>query len=72
MSIDRLRPIALFDGLSDDQLAELLAAGEMRTFRRDEVLFREAQPADYSGGCCWTGPSNWSGMSAMRTPSWAP
>ena len=41
-----LRAIALFDGLSDDQLAELLAAGEVLEFQRDQVLFREARPAE--------------------------
>ena len=45
--IATLRGIALFDGLSDDQLAELLAVGEVLEFQRDQVLFQEAQPADY-------------------------
>ena len=47
MSLEDLRPLALLDGLSDDQLRELLAAGEVRPFRHGEELFREAQPADH-------------------------
>jgi signal transduction histidine kinase len=45
MNIGLLRPIALFDGLRDDQLAELLTSGEILTARRGEVLFQQAQPA---------------------------
>jgi signal transduction histidine kinase len=47
MSLDELRPLALLDGLSDDQLRELLAAGEVVPFGPGEELFREAQPADH-------------------------
>jgi signal transduction histidine kinase len=47
MSLDDLRPLALLDGLSDDQLRELLAAGEVMPFRPGEELFREAQPANH-------------------------
>jgi signal transduction histidine kinase len=46
MSLDDLRPLVLLDGLSDDQLRALLAAGEVVSFRAGEELFREAQPAD--------------------------
>ena len=46
-SVDQLRGIALFDGLSDDQLAELLAVGEIVEFHRDQVLFQEARPAEF-------------------------
>jgi signal transduction histidine kinase len=46
MSLDDLRPLVLLDGLSDDQLRALLAAGEVVSFRPGEELFREAQPAD--------------------------
>ena len=46
-NIATLRGIAMFDGLSDDQLAELLAVGEVLEFHRNEVLFQEAEPADF-------------------------
>ncbi|MDQ3766758.1 MAG: ATP-binding protein [Actinomycetota bacterium] len=46
MSVDDLRAIALFDGLSNDQLLELMTAGEELRFSPGEELFREAQPAD--------------------------
>ncbi|MET0864155.1 MAG: ATP-binding protein, partial [Nakamurella sp.] len=45
MTVELLRSIALFDGLRDDQLAELLAASEVLSTGRDQILFREAQPA---------------------------
>ena len=41
-----LRPIALFDSLSDDQLASLAAAGTMRSFAAGEELFHEGDRAD--------------------------
>jgi signal transduction histidine kinase len=47
MSLEDLRPLALLDGLTDDQLRQLLAAGDVVPFRPGEELFREAQPADY-------------------------
>ena len=47
MSFEDLRAIALFDGLSDDQLLELVTVGEELRFNPGEDLFREAQPADY-------------------------
>jgi signal transduction histidine kinase len=47
MSVEDLRAIALFDGLSDDQLLELMAVGEELRFNPGEELFREAQPADF-------------------------
>ena len=46
VGIELLRSLPLFDGLSDDQLRELLAAGEVRSFGPGDVLFREARPAD--------------------------
>jgi signal transduction histidine kinase len=42
-----LRAIALFDGLSDGQVRELIAIGEELRFTPGQVLFREAQPADH-------------------------
>ncbi len=47
MSIEDLRAIALFDGLSDDQLHELMADGEELRFNPGEELFHEAHPADH-------------------------
>jgi signal transduction histidine kinase len=47
MSVEDLRAIALFDGLSDGQLRELMAVGDELRFDPGEELFREAQPADY-------------------------
>ena len=47
MSIEDLRAIALFDGLNDDQLNDLLTDGEELHFTRDEELFHEARPADH-------------------------
>jgi len=47
VSVEDLRAIALFDGLSDGQLLELVAVGEELRFNPGEELFREAQPAEY-------------------------
>ena len=46
MTIDELRSIALFDGLTEYQLRELMAVGEEVTFGDGDELFHEAQPAD--------------------------
>jgi len=46
MSVEELRALPLFDGLSDEQLVELLEAGEEHRFATDEVLFLEGRPAD--------------------------
>ncbi|KRF11949.1 sensor histidine kinase [Nocardioides sp. Soil796] len=45
MSFDAVRAIALFDGLDDDQLRQLLDAGDEVGFGVGEELFREARPA---------------------------
>jgi signal transduction histidine kinase len=45
MELAELRSIFLFDGLTDEQLAELRDAGEEVTFRAGEILFREGEPA---------------------------
>ncbi len=42
-----LRGIALFDGLGDDQLAELYGDGVEVAFDAGDELFREARPADF-------------------------
>ena len=45
MRVEDLRAIALFNGLSDGQLLELITGGEELRFNANEELFREAQPA---------------------------
>ena len=47
MTVEDLRAIALFDGLGDGQLLELMAAGEELRFDRGAELFVQARPADY-------------------------
>lgn len=47
MDVTDLRPLALFDGVTDDQLAELLADGAEFRFRRGDVVFREGEHADF-------------------------
>jgi signal transduction histidine kinase len=47
MGVAKLRAIALFDGLTEEQLGELLAAGEEQAYAAGEELFREARPADH-------------------------
>jgi signal transduction histidine kinase len=44
--IDVLRTLSLFDGVSDEQLAELAAAGEEVHFEPGDVLFAEGEHAD--------------------------
>ena len=46
MDIADLRGLFLFDGVSDEQLGELLAAGEAVPFEEGQVLFREGDSAD--------------------------
>jgi signal transduction histidine kinase len=47
MRLDDLRALSIFDGLSDQQLAELLAGGTEVRIEPGVVLFREGQPADF-------------------------
>jgi signal transduction histidine kinase len=47
MQVADLRSIALFDGLSDDQLAQLLAAGTEVQIEPGVELFHEGDPADF-------------------------
>ena len=47
MLVDELRPIFLFDGLTDAQLADLAAVGEKVAFEASEELFKEGDPADF-------------------------
>jgi signal transduction histidine kinase len=44
--IDVLRTLSLFDGVTDEQLAELAAAGEEVRFEPGDVLFTEGEHAD--------------------------
>ncbi len=44
---EELRATFLTGGLTDEQLAELIAVGTTVAFERDEELFREGEPADY-------------------------
>ena len=43
---EELRGLFLFEGLSDEQLRELQAAGRERRFTPGEVLYQESRPAD--------------------------
>ena len=47
MHIDDLRTIFLFDGLSDEQLLELIAVGDEVHFDKGDELFREGDAADF-------------------------
>jgi signal transduction histidine kinase len=47
MLIDDLRGVFVFEGLSDEQLGELIAAGDEVRFGTGDVLFREGEPADF-------------------------
>jgi signal transduction histidine kinase len=47
MLVDELRPIFLFDGLTDAQVADLAAVGEKVAFDAHEELFREGDPAEH-------------------------
>src|SRR6266516_343892 len=47
MLIDDLRGVFLFEGLSDEQLHDLIAAGDKVHFERGDVLFQEGEAADF-------------------------
>jgi signal transduction histidine kinase len=47
MLIDDLRGVFLFEGLSDEQLRDLIAAGDEVRFESGDVLFREGEAADF-------------------------
>jgi signal transduction histidine kinase len=47
MLINDLRPLSLFQGVSDDDLATLARAGEEVTFAPGDVLFQQGAPADH-------------------------
>jgi signal transduction histidine kinase len=47
MRVDELRPLSIFDGLSDDQLAELVEGGTEVRIEPGVELFHEGEHADY-------------------------
>jgi signal transduction histidine kinase len=47
MRLDELRPLTIFEGLSDDQLAELVEGGTEVRIRPGVELFREGEHADH-------------------------
>ena len=47
ITVDDLRPLSLFAGLTDDQLDQLLASGTEVPVEPGEVMFREGEPADF-------------------------
>jgi signal transduction histidine kinase len=47
MRVDNLRPLSIFDGLSDDQLAELVEGGTEVRVEPGVDLFREGERADF-------------------------
>jgi signal transduction histidine kinase len=46
MLYDELRPLPIFHGCSDEEVAELAAAGEVVSYAAGEHLFDEGRPAD--------------------------
>ena len=68
MQLDDLRALFIFDGVSDDQLRLLLAAGEEVPFHAGMELFREARPP-IGGGCSSTVWSISSARPAVRSRS---
>ena len=68
MRADDLRGLFLFEGLSDDQLHDLVAAGDEVPLRRRNELFHEGAPPT-SGGCCSTVASIWCARRGARSPS---
>src|SRR4051812_20581456 len=47
LQVADLRPIGMFEGLSDDQLAQLAAASDDVRIEPGAVLFRQGDPADF-------------------------
>jgi signal transduction histidine kinase len=47
MLIDDLRGVFLFEGLGEEQLRDLIAAGDEVPFESGDVLFREGEAADF-------------------------
>ena len=46
ISVAEIRELSLFDGVTEDQLTELVDAGDEVTFEAGTVLFTEGEPAD--------------------------
>ena len=44
---DELRAIAILDGFTDEQVAELAAAGEEVTYEPGDRMFEEGRPAEH-------------------------
>jgi CRP-like cAMP-binding protein len=47
MRVEELRPLSIFAGLTDDQLAQLLAGGTEIAIAPGVDLFREGEAADF-------------------------
>jgi signal transduction histidine kinase len=47
MRVDDLRPLALFDGVTDDQLRALIDASDEVVFEAGQELWRGGEPADF-------------------------
>jgi signal transduction histidine kinase len=47
MRVDGLRPLSIFDGLTDEQLGELLEGGTEVRIEPGVELFREGEHADF-------------------------
>ncbi len=47
MELADVRDLFLFDGLTDDQVGQLLDAGEEVVFERGDLLFAQADPAEF-------------------------
>src|SRR5262249_16125058 len=47
LPIDDVRGVLLLEGLSDEQLGDLIAAGDEVRFGSGDVLFREGEAADF-------------------------
>jgi signal transduction histidine kinase len=47
MRLDELRPLSIFDGLTDDQLTELIESGSEVPIKPGVDLFREGEHADF-------------------------
>jgi signal transduction histidine kinase len=47
VTLPDVRPLTLFDGLSDEELQHLLDAGDEVAFAPGDEVFREGQPADH-------------------------
>ncbi len=67
---DELRAVPILAGFTDEQVAQLAAAGEETTVRRPAPTSSTRGVRRTTGGCFWTGASTWCVGSATRTWSW--